>query len=695
MSVIFGNFPVLKLRSFFSRRPKQRNIQVAKRVRGNLDFQPISETLICGWAAEIGDDSARTVILHIDDAQFSLKCADYRVDLERAGINTGHHAFTFAVPIEFADAQPHQVKLVDKATGDLLSHGVTSWSRPRDFTDFDGFLKASLVAPLLRAPFREEDKRVFAFSENLADDLAESVPVTPVRTLVSVIMPVYNRASTVSDAIRSVLGQRYRDFELIIVDDGSTDNSLDVISSFNDFRITLVCLEKNRGVSSARNIGLQKAHGEYVAYLDSDNSWDERYLAVMISVITSTQSIGAYCGQWLYKGNELAPFSARFGAFNKSLIENRNYVDLNAFIHRTDAGVAVGNFDESLRRFVDWDLILRLSDHGKIVSVPVFLSRYFYEKAPNTLTNDSALRDDFNVVRVKREFSRSAMIGRPRLSGLETLRTKLGKPVTVIIPSYEALTDLRDCLDAIDRCCYRKQLHVIVVDNASSPEVVAYLNQKVSEGRVTAVFNERNFGFSTAVNQGLAKRTEGSDVLLLNNDAVVSPDAISLMQQSVALLPKAGIIVPQQVLYGGTRTMSAHVPYADPHFECDVNISMHHRNVLSVGMFHAGDTLSLSFAPFFAAYLPAETLVSRSYLDAEFGRHYRSDHTYCAYVRHVLKKKIYHVSDAVVYHKLQRATEQLITRAGKHEIYRKMIELNQWEPEEQEASQYRQAEWDK
>ncbi|MFP5434416.1 MAG: glycosyltransferase family 2 protein, partial [Alphaproteobacteria bacterium] len=91
--------------------------------------------------------------------------------------------------------------------------------------------------------------------------------------LVSVILPTYNRARTLGRSIRSVLGQGYSNLELIVVDDGSSDDTRSVIDEFDDKRLIYVPLEKNQGASAARNHGLGLVRGEFVAFQDSDDEW--------------------------------------------------------------------------------------------------------------------------------------------------------------------------------------------------------------------------------------------------------------------------------------------------------------------------------------------------------------------------------------------------------------------------------------
>ena len=93
------------------------------------------------------------------------------------------------------------------------------------------------------------------------------------KPLVSVILPTYNRARLVSRSINSVLKQTYNNFELIIIDDGSTDNTKQIINSFNDNRIVYLKHNHNKHASAARNTGIAKSKGELIAFLDDDDQW--------------------------------------------------------------------------------------------------------------------------------------------------------------------------------------------------------------------------------------------------------------------------------------------------------------------------------------------------------------------------------------------------------------------------------------
>lgn len=110
--------------------------------------------------------------------------------------------------------------------------------------------------------------------------------------MISVIMPLYNNEKYVVEAIQSVIDQTYEDWELIIVNDASTDNSKEIVQRFLhkqlDSRIKLINLENNKGVSFARNLGIKKAKGEYISFLDSDDLWDKGFLSELYKKIKET-----------------------------------------------------------------------------------------------------------------------------------------------------------------------------------------------------------------------------------------------------------------------------------------------------------------------------------------------------------------------------------------------------------------------
>ncbi len=111
---------------------------------------------------------------------------------------------------------------------------------------------------------------------------------------ISIVMPTFNRASTISRAINSIINQDYSNFELLIVDDGSTDNTKEIVDSFDDKRIKYI-FQKNSGACKARNTGINKSSGEYIAFLDSDDEWDELKLMKQICFLKEKKADATFC----------------------------------------------------------------------------------------------------------------------------------------------------------------------------------------------------------------------------------------------------------------------------------------------------------------------------------------------------------------------------------------------------------------
>jgi hypothetical protein len=178
--------------------------------------------------------------------------------------------------------------------------------------------------------------------------------------LVSIVMPLWNRARVVRTAIESVQAQGHQDWELIVVDDGSTDDSLAVVTGMAAFDERIVVVEgDHRGVSAARNRGLARARGRYVAFLDTDNRWRPDYLHVMLTELEAHPDWGmAHAALQASKDGE-DYYRAFEGTYRHLLVAN--HVDLNVLIVRRDLVEAMGGFDESLRRGVDYDLLLKLA----------------------------------------------------------------------------------------------------------------------------------------------------------------------------------------------------------------------------------------------------------------------------------------------------------------------------------------------
>jgi GT2 family glycosyltransferase len=222
----------------------------------------------------------------------------------------------------------------------------------------------------------------------------------PGGALFSVVMAAHDSARTISQAIESVRLQTRADWELIVVDDGSTDDTAAIASAFGDERIRVVPQE-NRGPAAARNVGLRLAGTPLVSTLDSDDLWLPSYLETMARVFDTERNADlAYTDAWVLddmtgrvrKTTEMAyqrppdPPPAAPRAFLEQLIK-RNFV-YNSVTARRDALLALGGYDERLWTGEDWELWLRVAASGRrCVRAPGILA--VHRDHPGTLSSDA------------------------------------------------------------------------------------------------------------------------------------------------------------------------------------------------------------------------------------------------------------------------------------------------------------------
>ena len=218
---------------------------------------------------------------------------------------------------------------------------------------------------------------------------------------VSVIMPTYNRADIIERAINSVLNQTYDNFELIIIDDGSSDNTETLLKDKYDKLLVTEKIkyfkQENRGVNNARNNGLSRAKGNVIAYLDSDNYWLDTYLEKMVSALSDNNCNTAYSAMDVDDKVRNRKF-IRENIYDREELLNLNFIDLNIFVHKKFLYDQLGGFSETLERLVDWDLILRYTRLNEPHFVDQILAKYFLSENLNNISNTVDLGENHQKV---------------------------------------------------------------------------------------------------------------------------------------------------------------------------------------------------------------------------------------------------------------------------------------------------------
>lgn len=194
---------------------------------------------------------------------------------------------------------------------------------------------------------------------------------------VSVIIPTYNCAEYIAEAIDSVLAQTYKNYEIIVIDDGSTDNTKQILKDYKD-KIKYI-YQKNHGVSIARNNGIINSTGKYVAFLDSDNKWLPNLLAESLSIFEKYPEVGlvhsrkiriSEDGFWFKKDNH-GDEKYLSGNIYKYLLFRKANINLSSVVLRRNCLEKVGMFDDNLSKIgcEDRELFLRIAKKYKIMYI--------------------------------------------------------------------------------------------------------------------------------------------------------------------------------------------------------------------------------------------------------------------------------------------------------------------------------------
>lgn len=192
-------------------------------------------------------------------------------------------------------------------------------------------------------------------------------------TLISIVIPVFNRKEVLRRTVLSVLAQTYTNIEVIVVDDGSSEDIQSVLTDFLEKPNFRLVRQSNGGAPRARNVGLALAKGEYVVFLDADIVCDKNMLQKMFGTLQNhPEASYVYCS-YILGHKKIIP-----GDFSAKRLRQLNYIHSSAMIRRK--ALSAQPWDESLKRFQDWDLWLTLLQQG---SEGVFLSEFLQTIVPN------------------------------------------------------------------------------------------------------------------------------------------------------------------------------------------------------------------------------------------------------------------------------------------------------------------------
>ena len=220
-------------------------------------------------------------------------------------------------------------------------------------------------------------------------------------TKVSVIVPAYNAMTYLPKTIDSVLEQTFTDFEVIIVNDGSSDDIEKWVDTITDNRVRLIS-QKNQGAATARNTGIAHAKGEYIAFLDSDDLWEQTKLEKQVNCLDNNPDVGLVYA-WISSIDENGNNRGKIFANNaegyvwEKLIEENIVMSGSAAMVRRDCFEKLGVFDQNLRFAEDWEMWIRIARNYSFAAIKEPL--VYYRHHPNNKSQHYIKKiDNFRLI---------------------------------------------------------------------------------------------------------------------------------------------------------------------------------------------------------------------------------------------------------------------------------------------------------
>lgn len=220
------------------------------------------------------------------------------------------------------------------------------------------------------------------------------------RVRVSVVLPTRNRAALLERAIASVTGQVLADWELLIIDDRSGDETPEIIARaaadprVRGFRNDL----EGRQVGSLRNQMVREAKGDFVSYLDDDNIYYPHFLAAAAETLETHPTVDLVYGALVHADPPRPVSPILWEPFDRPTLLRRNYIDTSTMVHRRRLHERLGGWNEELSSFQDWDLALRYTLHAPAFPVAVLAARYSALDIPRISTSDGR-REAYSLFR--------------------------------------------------------------------------------------------------------------------------------------------------------------------------------------------------------------------------------------------------------------------------------------------------------
>jgi len=407
---------------------------------------------------------------------------------------------------------------------------------------------------------------------------------------VSVIIPTWNRVKETDRAIRSVLRQTYQDFEIIIADDGSTDQTEYVFSSYPDKRVKYMRLAHTGLPAAARNAALHQAIGDWVAFLDSDDTWLPKKLSSQMDYLDSHPIVKLVCtNAYIYNSGKNKGLFFRsnnsIADTLESLIDHSNFIITSSVLTRRDLLLEYGGFSEAIsnRGIEDFDLWAQLCNEYSFHYINQPLVNYSDNQNQSIRSDVSNLNYQIGMLKIYERTLQLQLEQKKNSNSLERLlvrriyqlRRSLGDwciipnsevifkdpEVSIILPVYNGEKFILESVFSILDQTYRN--FELIIINDGSTDHTAQLLASISDARVV-IHHQKNQGIVASLNTGIAL-ARGEYIARQDHDDIALPSRIEKQLIFLEINPDVGLIGTRAEVWGedNVRIRELDLPISD------------------------------------------------------------------------------------------------------------------------------------
>lgn len=355
---------------------------------------------------------------------------------------------------------------------------------------------------------------------------------------VTVLMSVYNSERYLREAINSILNQTFKNFEFLIVNDGSTDETLGILQSYNDSRIKIHNNKKNIGLVKSLNKGLKMAKGEYIARQDADDiSVSERLEKELTFLIAHPDyaTVGSFIKVIDENGKESSTIEKPITDLDiKNFLKKSNCIAHGSSMIRKSCLFDVGLYDESMSNSEDYELWLRISEKYKLANIPEYLYFWRRHKANVSVKNYNEQIHYGEVAKVK---------AKRRKEKRGFLDTSSLPDISVLMANYNNSKYVGHAIQSVLNQSF-ENWELVIFDDASTDDSIKKIQPFLNDKRIRLLKNEVNRGYINALNK-MVYESRAEIFGILDSDDALTPDALEKIYEAHMENPDCGFIYSQ------------------------------------------------------------------------------------------------------------------------------------------------------